>query len=52
MHRISAENAIHRGIASVPHIAFVILDAGFAQEPAVFLLKGAAAMVFLLGAFG
>jgi hypothetical protein len=33
----------------MPYITFVILAAVFAQELAVFFLKGAAAMVFLLG---
>ena len=37
------------GVASIPHKTFVMLDAVFAQELAVFFLKGAAAMVFLLG---
>jgi hypothetical protein len=45
----SAESAIHPGVASIPRITFVILDAVFSQEFALFVLKGAAAMVFLLG---
>jgi hypothetical protein len=45
----SAESAIHPGVASIPRITFVILDAVFSQEFALFVLKGAAAMAFLLG---
>jgi hypothetical protein len=37
------------GVASILHITFVILDVLFVQKLAVFFLKGAAAMVFLLG---
>ena len=33
----------------IPHITFIIHNVVFAQKLAVFFLKGAAAMVFLLG---
>ena len=46
--RASAESATHWGVASIPHITFVILDAVFAQKLAVFFPKGAPAMVLLL----
>jgi hypothetical protein len=44
-----ALKATHRAVASIPYITSVILDVVFAQQLAVFFLKGAAAMVFLLG---
>jgi hypothetical protein len=40
---------LNQGVASIPHIMLVVLDAVFAKELAIFFLERAFAMVFLLG---
>jgi hypothetical protein len=47
--RLSAESAIQTVVPSIPHVALVVVNIMLAQELAIFFLKRAAAVMFLLG---